>query len=147
MSLCHNYSAAPPSTGLYFMLRGNVYLPGDTVNITDIGVVNGSEPNGTGGALVCVTTNINTKCCRTRDGGNLGEWYFPNGTIVPRGYWSNRSDFIRSGSTQQVRLNNINGAISPRGDYECRVPDISGILHTATITMGELYIIRPKMHI
>ena len=71
--------------GLYFTLVEQIYLPGDTVLITDIGTVNGTESNDTGTALVCVTTNINTQCCRRSDGGNRGEWYNPNGTIVPRG--------------------------------------------------------------
>ena len=31
------YIPAPPNTGLYFTLNGTVYLPGDTIPITDIG--------------------------------------------------------------------------------------------------------------
>ena len=42
------YSSAE---GLYFTLRGQIYLPGDTVLITDIGIFINS--NQAGDALVC----------------------------------------------------------------------------------------------
>ena len=83
--------------GLYFMLRGTIYLPGSTVLITDIGTQGGTDPDQPGGTLVCVTTNVNPLCCRRSDGDNRGEWYFPNGTEVIRGY--NAADFYRTGST------------------------------------------------
>ena len=35
----------PSSTGLYFNLKGVVYLPGDTVFITDIGIDIIVDPN------------------------------------------------------------------------------------------------------
>ena len=128
-------NAAIPSSGLYFTLNGTVYLPGDTVFTTDIGVVN--SPTDPGRSLVCVTSNVNTQCCRGSDGGNVGEWYFPNGTIVPRNIKLNRSyysSFTRSGFTHQVRLNRRYNSMTT-GTYECRVPDHHGLLHTATIEL------------
>ena len=115
-----------PSTGLYFNLNGVVYLPGDTVFITDIGI------------LVCNTANVNTNCCRMSDGGNVGEWFFPNGTIVPRTRDSPNGDFTRTGWTHQVRLNRRNNTMTPLGTYTCVVPDVNNIMnHTATITLSE----------
>jgi len=124
------------------MLKGTVYLPGSVVDITDIGKQNGTDPEDYGGALVCVTTNVTMNCCRTGDGGNVGEWYFPNGTIVPRQSNPGGSAFTRSGSTQQVRLNRIDSdATSPTGEFECRVPDSSRVMQNATIIIGESVVI------
>ena len=136
-------SISDPSSGLYFKLNGTVYLPNDTVVITDIGVavsqtgidigeVTGNTSDARN-SLVCVTTNVNTTCCRGQDGANVGEWYFPNGTIVLRNGRNYERDFTRIGYTQEVRLNRRNDATAPTGEYECRVPDEYGVLHTAGI--------------
>ena len=113
-----------------------MYLPGDTVLITDIGdfasMVDITDPDR---SLVCVTSNVNTECCRGSDGGRAGEWYFPDGNQVPRNAESD--DFSRSGFTHQVRLNRRNNAMGPTGVYECRVPSLGGAtLVTASITIA-----------
>ena len=124
-----------PSTGLYFTLNAVVYLPGDTVLITDIGFSLLAHPDP-GSSLVCNTSNVNTNCCRSRDRGNVGEWYFPSGTIVPRG---SIGDFTRSGWAHQVRLNRRNNAMIPLGTYTCVVPDMNNaaMYHNASLTLGE----------
>ena len=123
-----------------------MYLPGDTVLITDIGVFTSVTADGAGSSLVCVTSNVNIQCCRginNPNGGALGEWHFPDGTIVPRYSADLDADFSRSGFTHQVRLNRRNNAIGPTGAYECRVPPLGGgALVTASITIGE----RSKAH-
>ena len=117
-----------------------MYLPGDTVLITDIGA---AEPIYPRNSLVCYTTNVNSHCCAGRNNPNgspLGNWYFPNGTIVPRFRDSMNGDFTRTGSDHEVRLNRRNNAMTPLGTYECRVPHMdttSTEMHTATITLGE----------
>ena len=119
-------------TGLYFTLAGTMHLPGDTVLVTDIGgFASSSDP---GRSLVCVTSNVNTQCCRGSDGGNVGEWHFPNGDIVVR---NNNADFFRSAFTHQVRLNRgNNNTMGPTGAYECRVPDgVTGDVVTASIIL------------
>ena len=114
-----------------------MYPPGSTVSITDIGTQGSTNPDQAGGTIVCVTTNINTQCCRNSDGGNVGEWYFPDGTIVPRGNNPGDSAFTRTGSTQQVRLNRrFDNAVEPVGEFECRVPDINGVEQVASITLA-----------
>ena len=120
------------------MLNGTVYLPGDTVLITDIGLfVRASGPVDPGTSLVCVTTNVNTECCRGSDGGNWGEWYLPPSVIlVPRFGAAPTADFSRSGYTQQVRLNRRNNAMTPTGVFECRVPDRSGVDQSAYIILS-----------
>ena len=60
---------APPA-GLYFMLKSSTYIPGASVLISDIGpqLANRSNPGST---LVCVTTDVNTACCRERDNNKM----------------------------------------------------------------------------
>ena len=127
---------------LYFTLLGTTYLHGDTVLITDIGVFTAPSLEGAASSLVCVTTNVNTQCCRSTDGGNVGGWIFPNGTLVPKNSGNYNADFTRSGFTHQVRLNRRNNALAPTGDYSCQVPQQgnNALLHMATITLilGEL---------
>ena len=120
-----------------------MYLPGDAVLITDIGESSSLSVSNSGESLVCVTTNVNTQCCRDSDGprgkgGNAGEWYFPNGTIVPRRGGGSIVDFTRSGFTHQVRLNHKRSAMSPTGMFECRVPGRDGAANaSALISIGQ----------
>jgi hypothetical protein len=135
------FFAAAPSSGLYFTLDSTVYLPGDTVLITDIGEFNHGanffDPVDPGTSLVCRTVNVNTDCCRGSDnpnGGSVGEWFDPDGNLIPR---LGLIDFSRSGYAQQVRLNRRNNAMSPTGAFECRVPPIGGgDLVVASITIA-----------
>ena len=118
------------------MFKRTVYLPGDTLMITDIG---STRPGSTdpGSSLLCISTNANTQCCRNRDGGNLGEWYFPDRSMVRRNRYNPRGDFTRHGFTRQVRLNRQNNAVAPFGVYTCRVPDgrNSSVIHSANISL------------
>ena len=111
-----------------------MYLPGDTVLITDIGAQVSTDP---GTSLVCVTSNVNTECCRGSDnpnGGRLGEGFF-NGIIIPRN--SESADFSMSVFNEQVRLNRRNNAMGPTGTYQCRVPPLGGgAVVTASITIA-----------
>ena len=126
------------------MLNGNIFLPGDTVLISDIGpqLVDRRIPEST---LVCVTTNVNIACCRTLDNdgetnvtaGAVGEWYYPNGAPVPRPS-GNVVDFARIGFTHQVRLSKeVSNSTPSLGVYTCQVPELStGYLHRAAITIS-----------
>lgn len=125
-------------TELYFTLNGTVFLPGATVLITDIGTFASPTPEGAANSLVCVTSNVNTQCCRTSDGGSVGDWFFPNGTIVPRNGENRFADFTRSAFMHQVRLNRRSNAVMPTGNFSCRVPqhvEIDMPEHVAVITL------------
>ncbi len=126
-------------------MSGNVYLPGDTIPITDVG---DSFPPGSGAnqvypgpSLVCVTSNVNTWCCRGGDhpgSGAVGNWLYPNGTIVLGNSDNPNGGITRSSHTQQIRLNRKRpDVMSPTGVYTCEVPDGSDntITHRANITL------------
>ncbi len=128
-------------------MNGAVYLSGATIIITDVGdshlpddLTNQVEP---GSSLVCNTSNVNTNCCRGNDhpgSGALGDWFYPNGTIVLGNNVNPNGDFTRSSFAQQIRLNRKRPEVkSPTGVYTCEVPDGSNtaIIHTANITLGE----------
>ncbi len=100
-----------------------------------------TNPTDPGPSLVCVTSNIRTMCCRGRDhpdSGPVGNWLYPNGTIVLGNSANPNGSFTRSSHTQQIRLNRKSpDVMSPTGVYTCVVPDGSNtaIIHTATITL------------
>ncbi len=106
-------------------MSGTVYLPGDTIPITDVGdsyppesYTNQADP---GPSLVCVTSNVNTMCCRGSDhpgSGGMGNWFYPNGTIVIGNNNNRNGDITRSSHIQQIRLNRKRSDVtSPTGVY------------------------------
>ena len=124
-------------------MNDTVYLPGATIPITDVGdgFPGENNPPLPGPSLVCVTSNVNTMCCRGRDhlgSGAVGNWLYPNGTIVGGNIANPNGDFTRSSHTQQIRLNRKRtDVMSPTGVYTCQVPDgvNTAMIHTATITL------------
>ena len=115
-----------------------MYLSGDTVLISDIGEAGfrSVEVAEARTSLVCQTINLGILCCRGGgDGNRAGDWYFPNGNVVPVNGGNEEADFTRSGFTQQVRLNRRNGAMTPTGVFECRVLDGDVLLASASITL------------
>ena len=122
------------NTQLYFTWRGNRYEPGDSILITDVGLHHGDA--GPGDSLVCVTTDVNTQCCT--DEGGVGEWFLPDGSMVIRNIddHNRNSQIIRTGRTNQVRLNFRTRQTSPTGEYTCLVPETGGsVIHTAGIRL------------
>ena len=125
------------------MFNETLILPGSSIFFSVIGPqpANRGDPGST---LVCVTININTGCCRKNEKnvsisytGGVGEWYYPNGTKVPRASESSAVDLARIGYTQQVRLTReVSGSTPPLGVYTCEVPEPStGDIHKASITI------------
>lgn len=123
------------------MLNGIRYEPGATISIIDVGT--SQYETGFANAdssLMCVTSHVNTQCCREEDGRSMGEWHYPNGSMIQRNHRNREGDFTRSGYAQEVRLNRRNDAISPSGIYSCRVPgrgNCDNMIHVANITLGK----------
>ena len=84
-------------------------------------------------SLVCVTTNVNTQCCNNK--GNLSEWLFPDGSMVPRDY-DRYTGFYTTAYDEQIHLNRYRGTILPFGVYTCRVrSENSSVIHSANISI------------
>lgn len=136
--------AAPTPAGLYFKLGNTTYFPGQSVVISDIGK-QPSDPDDAGLTLVCVTTNINTNCCRPADSGNeysIGDWYYPTGEAVLRPFSLDTSmnTLAEVAHSQQVRLSAIGKPTGPLGKYTCKVP--AG--DTLEMISASINIIAPK---
>ena len=91
------------------MFRGQTYVDGDIILITDIG--EGDD------ALLCVTDRED--CCSSPN----GEFYYPNGSPVG---FSFTNSLYRNRGSQVVRLNRRDNTLSPVGRYRCEIPDSSG---------------------
>ena len=81
-----------------------------------------------GGALECHTDD--TTCCRGIDNPNgpgRGEWYYPNGTIVPS---PGNSMIYRTRDHMVIRLNRVGasdgGTVGTPGLYKCEIPGVGG---------------------
>ncbi len=129
-----------PTSGLYFSLNSVIYNPGSSIDLADIGA-QPSDRSDAGSTLVCVTTNVNTGCCRGSDnpnGGGIGGWLDPSDTPIPSpGALGGATNvFTRYLHTEQVRLAIVGGTPSgPLGVYTCVVPDMNGVGVSATVTV------------
>ena len=93
------------------------------------------EPQVTsGGALECHTDD--TTCCRGIDDTSneigRGQWYYPNGTVVPPP--GGKTGFYRTRDHMVIRLNH-GGVTEPIGRYRCEIPGAGGVTITRFITL------------
>ena len=119
------------------MLNNIAYFPGDSVFIDEIGDIN-TNSESPGSTLVCVTDNVNNNCCRENENQNgaIGQWFFPNSTIVPRP--NEAFSFSRRGHDNQVRLAKLDRKPrGPTGVYRCEVPDVNGKNISAYIMLSK----------
>ena len=85
---------------------------------------------------MCNTTDVNTQCCT--DVGGVGEWFFPDGSMVLHNIDdpNRNSQIVRTGRTNQVRLNFRTRQTSPTGEYTCVVSETgSSVIQTAGIRL------------
>ena len=107
------------------VLRGTPYQNNSIVTLEDIGTV--------GNALLCITNY--TACCRPpyTGGPALGNWFFPNGTVVPSETPTSgeKWDFFRTRDQMMVRLHRRRGGVE--GIYRCEIPDAMHVIQTIYI--------------
>ena len=106
--------------GVYLSLRGVVYGNNSIIPMTEIGETYSDTMSNTG--LQCITDRI--PCCASVL-NRFGEWYFPDGTVVPvqsvaTTFYRNRRD---DGTVNLNRLNT--NVMMPTGLFCCEVPDAS----------------------
>ena len=115
----------------------NSYVDASDIGEGDLGGV--SDAVG----LLCLTNKIDCCAAGQVDGGEtLGEWYFPNGTIVrnKRAY-SNAGSldfFYRNRFQSVVRLLQV-GHATERGLFYCEIPNANNMNHTLYVNLGNFY--------
>ena len=109
-----------------FYLNGRAYPGGSTVLRTAIG--EGDD------ALQCTTDS--TTCCTNMNGETrAGDFYFPNGDMVPtNGNMS--SGYYRNRFSQFILLNRRSFG-ETTGQFHCEIPDASGTKVNLFINIGE----------
>ena len=79
-------------------------------------------------------------CCRSAF--RAGEWYFPNGTMVPvESPTASPTTFYRNRGRDDgtVNLNRVNTEVmSPTGLFCCVVPDATDVMQTVCANISEL---------
>ena len=122
-------SSLPGVADVRFSLNGTIYQNNSVVTLEDIG--EGEY------ALLCITDLRN--CCQPPYTGVmgplvLGDWSFPNGTLVPNGTRVPSSDrwvIYRDRHQSVVRLNRRRGGVE--GIYRCDIPDTLNVTQTMYI--------------
>ena len=126
-------------SGVTLTLNGVNITNNSNVLVTDISEGGFGVTGIDDGGLLCITDK--SDCCRASDNpnaGGQGEWYFPNGNLVPiLGTQYGESDiFYRNRDTRLVRLNRV-GNPPGRGLFRCEVPNAEGITVTLYVNIGE----------
>ena len=90
---------------------------------------------GDAGALICTTNR--TACCRG-SGQAAGEWFYPNGRMVPITYPAPDppEPYYRNRGTSLIRLNrrpNIGLSEMYTGIYCCEIPDQNNVMQTLCV--------------
>ena len=76
-------------------------------------------------------------CCRSVP-NTAGEWFFPNGTMVPIKLTATTFYRNRGRDDGTVNLNRLStNVMSPTGLFCCVVPDATGINQTVCISLGK----------
>ena len=109
-----------------------------------------------GGALECHTDD--STCCRGIDNPDLpgrGEWYYPNGTVIPP---PGGGTFYRTRGHMVIRLNRVEetDTLEQKGEYHCEIPGAGGVTITRYVTLSrsgefcsclfETYLVHKEMH-
>jgi hypothetical protein len=114
--------------GVYLHLRGTVHANNSAISITEIGETNTTSNTG----LQCITDRM--PCCGYQD--RAGEWFFPDGTAVPRE--NNAMTLFRNrGDDGTVNLNRLSGITMPTGLFCCEVPNAVNIIDRVCANVGK----------
>ena len=112
-----------------------VYANNSVIDINLVGEGFEGDQITDGGALECHTDD--TTCCRGIDdppnGTGRGEWYYPNGTVVPPP--NNGTSIYRTRDHMVIRLNRRPSVTQPSGVYTCVIPGAGGVNIARHITL------------
>ena len=131
-----NYSLAHTEFSLARFSNTTVYANNSIIGINLVGEGFEGALITDGGALECHTDD--TTCCRGIDnpsnGTGRGEWYYPDGTVIPPPGGSTR--FYRTRGHMVIRLNRYGHfKIIHTGVYRCEIPGAGGATIMRYITL------------
>ena len=116
-----------------------VYANNSVININLVGEgFKGLSQITDGGALECHTDD--TTCCRGIDnppnGTGRGEWYYPDGTVVPPPHGDPGTGFYRTRDHMVIRLNR-RLVTAPVGVFRCEIPGAGGASISRYISLSD----------
>ena len=137
--------------GVYLSLKGTVYANNSVIFVNEIGETddNSIKPSQND-ALQCITDK--SPCCRFAP-NTAGEWYFPNGTVVPAQSASSTVLYRNRGFDDgTVNLNHINTLPTvsvPTGLFCCVLPDMDDNNQRlcADIDIGGLKFMKTRLYV
>ena len=118
--------------GVYLTLKGSIYPNGSIIFVNDIGESNSTSPMAPSqrqNGLQCVTDRM--PCCSSPH--MLGDWFFPNGTVVPEQTLSHSTFYSNRGLENDgtLNLNHVSrDSNTVTGEFCCVLPDINDVNQT-----------------
>ena len=109
LSLVEVHSQTAP----YVRFMGDILPNHAYVNLTTVG----DNITGSGDTVRC-QTNLET-CCTGNQGIHRGDWYFPDGSVLP--FSSTNNDIVKDREPQELHIRRRNNAMSPTGIYRCDI--------------------------
>ena len=102
-------------TAPYVRFMGDILPNHAYVDLTTVG----DDISTSSGDTVRCQTDLET-CCTSIQGIHRGDWYFPDGSVLP---FANNpdSDIVIDREAQEVHLRRRNNAMSPTGIYRCDI--------------------------
>jgi hypothetical protein len=114
---------------LGFYLNGVAYHNGSTVRRSDI---------GEGDNVLQCTTESTTCCSNLPPEMRAGEFYMPDGSVVPTSGETRLNGYYRTRGSRHIALNRRStGTIT--GLFQCEIPDARQITVRLLINIGECY--------
>ena len=118
LSLVWSLVEVHSQTTPYVSLMGQALANHSYVNLTLVG---DNDTDGSHNTVRCIT-DLGT-CCGGGQGIHRGDWYFPDGGVVPSR--PGGPDISRTRGSQRVTLHRRNNAMEPTGIYHCEVPTVA----------------------
>ena len=97
----------------YVRFMGDILPNHAYVDLTTVG----DDISASGDTVRC-QTDLST-CCSGDQGIHRGDWYFPDGSVLP--FFTTNNDIVEDREAQELHIRRRNNAMSPTGIYRCDI--------------------------
>ena len=104
-------------TAPYVRFMGDILPNHAYVDLTTVG----DDITASGDTVRC-HSDLQT-CCTGNQGIHRGDWYFPDGSVLP--FASNPDSIVEDREPQEVHIRRRNNATSPTGIYHCVIETVA----------------------